>query len=170
MTALVPQVEVRRIAAPPALGSSVFRNGDSGVSTSAAGRFIDGLRAAPVVPLVPAPRRFSELWFELMARNRPSEVLDEVRQESIRNDPVLVARAALAFSASRTSDVHVVAWLETLLDHERPFVRESAVYGLESSLSSRPDLLERIDTIAAKDLSPGVRAAAAEVSERARAA
>jgi hypothetical protein len=147
------------------MGSIVFRDVSETPSTSEAGRFVDGLRAVPVLPHAPVSIH-SELWFDSMARDNTGALLRAVESSVIQNDAVLLSRAAQAFALSTSHHLHVVRWLRGLLRHERPFVRESALYGLERFISADESLRIVVETVAETDLSPGVREAAAEVLER----
>jgi hypothetical protein len=98
--------------------------------------------------------------FEWLARNNPGELLRLTLGELTR-DPVLLSQAAEAMALGHQS-LFLSALLK-LLDHSRPFVRESALVGLAPFLSGSLHARDRVRAIAEFDSSPGVREAAADV-------
>jgi len=98
--------------------------------------------------------------FEWLAVNQPVELARLVLTQ-LQSDPVLLSQAAEAMALSRHSSL-VTRVLLPLLQHSRPFVRESALLGLAPFLASSLEARDWVRTMAQTDASPGVREAAAE--------
>ena len=95
--------------------------------------------------------------FAFLATSHPLELL-----RLVANGGLEVADLTFAAEiAGRIQDARVVSVLLPLLHHASPVVREGALYGLASHADER--VLADIRTLAAKDPSPGVRAAAEDV-------
>lgn len=78
-------------------------------------------------------------------------------------DPTLLTFAA-EYLGRAPADVAVPALLP-LLGHEKPYVREGAIYGLEPHATGDPGIVEAFRVLAALDPSPGVRTVAAGALE-----
>lgn len=77
--------------------------------------------------------------------------------------PTLLTFAA-EYLGRAPADVAVPALLP-LLDHEKPYVREGAIYGLQPHAACDPRIVEAFRVLAALDPSPGVRTVAAGALE-----
>jgi NAD(P)-dependent dehydrogenase (short-subunit alcohol dehydrogenase family) len=144
---------------PPSFRGDRFLSERVAYAASAAGKFVDAVRSAPV--LVPKNQRdVGERELEALAVSNASELVRLATTHS--EDPVLVSRVAEALAHS-TGGVDVLAFLAGLLAHRRPFVRESALYGLAPFLEREHELRRAVESLSTQDTSPGVREAAAEV-------
>jgi hypothetical protein len=80
----------------------------------------------------------------------------------LSGDVVLLSEAVEAMAMSHQATL-VVPVLLRMLDHERPFVRESALLGLSPFVSGSLHARDKVRGLARYDSSPGVREAAADV-------
>lgn len=107
---------------------------------------------------LPDPNAPSEALFERLAVEDSERLLHYLAPDAVK--PSLQTFAAEI--AGRTLPAErVIPALLALLASESPLVREGAVYGLAHH--DQPEVVERLEKIAAEDQSPGVRAAAADV-------
>jgi len=97
------------------------------------------------------------------------DLFHELRRDDVPRLVALIASGQLAasdltFAAECLGDVEptvAVPLLHGLLSHPEAVVREGAIYGAAEHLGE-PWLARRLEDMAAKDESPGVRAAASE--------
>ncbi|MGN6109036.1 MAG: HEAT repeat domain-containing protein [Kofleriaceae bacterium] len=98
--------------------------------------------------------------FNDLARTDPKRLLKLISGNRLAfHDLTFAAEAAGKIAQADDEVVHV---LLPLLEHRSPLVREGAIYGLSPFATSRQWVMMRLECIAAKDPSPGVREAARE--------
>jgi hypothetical protein len=100
--------------------------------------------------------RFSEVMFERLVTEDPARLVALLGSHVL--GPALLTFAAEIAGKGLAFDV-VGAALLALLQHERPIVREGAVYGLREH-EEHPEVAAALAKVAADDPSPGVRASA----------
>jgi hypothetical protein len=103
--------------------------------------------------------RFSEAMFERLAAEDPARLVALLGGDVL--GPALLTFAAEIAGRGLAFDVAGAALL-ALLQHERPVVREGAVYGLRAH-DERPEVAAALAKVAKDDPSPGVRASAGGV-------
>jgi hypothetical protein len=104
--------------------------------------------------------RFSEAMFERLVLEDPERLVALLQGDALR--PALLTFAAEIAGKGLAFEVVGPALL-ALLQHERPVVREGAVYGLRA-YEERPEVAAALAKVAKDDPSPGVRAAAGGAS------
>ena len=100
--------------------------------------------------------RFSEAMFERLVTEDPERLAALLSSGELR--PALLTFAAEIAGKGLAFDVAGAAML-ALLRHERPVVREGAVYGLRPH-EEQPEVAAALAKVATDDPGPGVRAAA----------
>lgn len=120
--------------------------------------------AASAEPLGESRTRFvqplaelSERYFNYLATNDPFRLASIINSGSLKNSQLTFAAEALGHATDR---MVVITTLTALLRHPSAIVREGAIYGLQSHLSS--EVHEQLRILADSDPSAGVRAAAIE--------
>lgn len=102
----------------------------------------------------------TEKEFEQLARHDPNRLVRWI--ETGKLAPSSLTYAVEILGRIVTDSPTVVELLIKLTHHESPLVREGAVYGLAEHLDA-PGVLPRLQDMAIKDLSPGVRDAVIEI-------
>lgn len=103
----------------------------------------------------------SEEKFVRFAEQDPARLVGLVRADSLLR-PALLTFAAEALGRIANSAL-VVGALLPLLGHADPVVREGAVYGLAPHLEASLQARDALRTLAAREPSPGVKAAVNDV-------
>ncbi len=102
-------------------------------------------------------REHCEDEFEYLARENPADLV-RLMNEELASKPALLTFAAEALGSVRDSRF-VMQTLIPLLNHQEPVVREGAVIGLMGHTASSIEVRTALRQRAARDESPGVKAA-----------
>jgi hypothetical protein len=101
--------------------------------------------------------------FEHLAEADPARLAARILRGDLGRAHLGYAAEALGRGTEGETSHAVIEVLRGLLAHESPLVREGAIYGLAHHRTARVD--SELRRVAAHDVSPGVREAAADVLE-----